>query len=258
MRHYNTTSSILAMSPELLAFGATELAFLALFTTVILLVPAHVTATRLASVAAVSAVTYRLQETLTQLCTNGHWRAVAAPLIWIQLLSASDLIWISRVASPSIPSGISLKSRVKTTTTNVIRTIALLWNPRRVGTRWQVKNVPASSGGWTRARFVRTRLATTLAAYLVLDLMASAPPPNPALLSPPKATLYKIASLSSEDIIFRVIATASFGLCAALIDLVVGNTLAIGCVISGLSSPQDCPPLYGPITEAYSIRRFWE
>lgn len=35
------------------------------------------------------------------------------------------------------------------------------------------------------------------------------------------------------------------------------NVGAIVAVLSGLSRPTDCPPLYGSFSDAYTIRRFW-
>ena len=250
----------LCMDGSALAFGTTYFAFLLLFTFVILLVPPHATAKRFTSLLALSALTYMLQETFINLCKNSHWRAAVAPLVWIQFLSASEIICISRVdpaqisASPGGP-------RSKNTFTQAIQVIALLWNLRRVGTKWEVKNIPASSSSksasWSRARFVLRRLTTTLFFYLVIDIMISGPSPDLVLVSPQKETLFKLGCLSLEDVVFRTIGTVAFWLSSALINLIMINSVAILSVLTGLSSPMDCPPLYGPIGEAYSIRRFW-
>ena len=238
----------------------TELAFLLLCSILILLVPRRATATRFTSLIALSTLTYMLQETFLNTCGNPHWRAAAAPLLWIQFLSASEMILVSRVDSVDV-SAIRGGSNPGTFATQAIQVIALLWNLRRVGTRWQVKNVPASSSGGlatrSRTRFLLRRLTTTFFAYLVLDIMISGRSPDLALVSPQKETLFKLGSLPLEDVVFRIIGTVSFWFSTALINLVMANGIAIFSVLTGLSTPSDCPPLYGSIWEAYSIRRFW-
>lgn len=243
-----------------LSFSATLFAFLLVFIIVILLVPRQTTVTRFTSLFALCALTYKLQETLVQLCKNPHWRAAAAPLVWIQFLSASEIIWVSRVDSVHLSAKYG-EYRAETIAAQAIKVIALLWNLRRVGTRWQVKTIAAGSSdgeaSWSRARFVWRRLTATLFAYLVMDIMVSGPSPDLVLVGPQKETLFKLGYLSLEDIIFRTIGTVSFWLSTALINLIMANSVAILSVLAGLSSPANCPPLYGPIGEAYSIRRFW-
>ena len=250
----------LDLDGSVLTFGTTYLAFLILFTGIILLVPQDATITRTASLVPLSTLTYMLQETIMQLCKNVHWRAAAVPILWIQFLSASELIWVSRVDSARIPAR-GGNPKAETIPSQAIDVIALLWNLRRVGTRWQVKNIPASSNSGpkstSRLRFVLRRLTTIILAYLILDMMISAPSPDLALVSPQKETLFKPSDLSTEDVVFRIIGTLSFWLSSALINLIMTNGAAILSVLSGLSSPADCPPLYGFIGEAYSIRRFW-
>ena len=250
----------LDLDESVLTFGTTYLAFLILFTGVILLVPQHATITRIASLVALSTLTYMLQETVIQLCKNPHWCAAAVPILWIQFLSASELIWVSRVDSAHIPARRG-KPKADTIPNQAIDVIALLWNLRRVGTRWQVKNIPASSNSgpksMSRLPFVLRRLTTIMFAYLILDTMISGPSPDLALVSRQKETLFKPTDLSMEDVVFRIVGTLSFWLSSALINLILTNGAAILSVLSRLTTPVDCPPLYGSIGEAYSIRHFW-
>ena len=248
------------MDGSALNFGTTQLAFLAFFTIVILLVPRQATFTRFVSLVALSTLTYMLQEAFVQWCGNPHWRGAAAGLLCIQLMSASEMIVVSRVDSASISASRG-KFKAESIAAQAIKIVALLWNLRRVGTSWQVKNIPASSNSGpasrSRARFLLRRLATTLSAYLVMDIMISGPPPDLVLVSPQKETLFKIGSLSFDDVVFRTVGTVSFWFSTALINLIMTNTVAILSVLAGLSLPADCPPLYGPIGEAYTIRQFW-
>ena len=261
------TKSVLTMSSwplypdgSLWSFIITQFTLLILYTVVILLVPAHATVTRITSLVALSTLTYMLQEMVIQLCKNPHWRAAAVPLLWIQFMSASELIWVSRVDKTHVSASRG-KTRVETIPTQAMQVVTLLWNLRRVGTRWQVKNISASqsseSTSQSRLRFVLRRLTTTFLAYLIVDIMIAGPSPDVVLVSSPKETLFKLSYLSLEDVIFRIIGTVSFWLITALFNLILTNSTAILFVISGLSAPSDCPPLYGPIGDAYSVRQFW-
>lgn len=250
----------LCLDASVLAFSTTEITFLIFLTVVILRVPRQATVTRFTGLVLLSALTYMLQGTVLHLLKNPHWRAAAVPLLWIQFLSASEMICVSRVDSACISASHG-EPKAQTITNQAIQVVALLWNLRRVGTRWQVKNIPASSSSGPassgRARFVLRRLTTTFLAYVILDIMISGPAPDSALVSPQKETLFKLSCLSLDDVVFRTIGTVSFWLSSALINIIMTNIAAIASVLSGLSSPADCPPLYGSVGEAYSIRRYW-
>lgn len=248
------------LDASVLAFGTTEFAFLIFLAAIILRVPRQATVARFTGLVALSALTYMLQETVLHMCRNAHWRAAAVPLAWIQFLSASEMVCVSRVDSACISADHG-GPKAQTNSNQAVQVVGLLWNLRRVGTRWQVKNIPVSSSSGSasssRVRFVLRRLATTFLAYIILDVMVSGPAPDLALVSPQKETLFRLSCLSLDDVVFRTIGTVSFWLSSALINTIMTNIAAIVSVLSGLSSPADCPPLYGSIGEAYSLRRFW-
>jgi hypothetical protein len=227
--------------------------FLILFVTTILHVPRTSTGLRVIHGIFLCLLTYSLQQAFFQLCENYHWRAAAAPLLWIQCLSASELILVTNTDFSDI--------RALGRGSLVIRSIALLWNLRRVGTKWRVacSGVDAGAKDPPKGRFpfILKRLLTTFLAYIVIDAMVSAPTLDSSLVGPRKQTLMHPFDLSLEDIIFRVIGTAAFWASTYLVNLVMSNTVAIFCVATGISSTQNCPPLYGPLSEAYSIRHFW-
>ncbi|ETS78135.1 hypothetical protein PFICI_10197 [Pestalotiopsis fici W106-1] len=136
--------------------------------------------------------------------------------------------------------------------------IALLWNLRRIGTRWQAKNVPcASDVVVSRASLVGRRLASTIIALTILDIMTSAPPPDPAMVGLENQSLSGMGCMSPACLAFRVIGTVSFWLSTALINLVMANTVTLLSVLAGWTLPTVCPPLYGDLLESYSIRNFW-
>ncbi|KAK7705905.1 hypothetical protein SLS64_007857 [Diaporthe eres] len=123
----------------------------------------------------------------------------------------------------------------------------------------QVKNVPSSVGlqTQTRAGFVLRRVAITLLAYLFVDAVVSMPPPEKAMVQADKAALFSLQSLSAGDIAFRSGTVVGYWLTTGILNLFMNNVGAIAAVTLGLSSPAECPPLYGSFSDAYTIRRFW-
>lgn len=249
-------------------FMGTEVAFLALFSLILLGISAQSTLKRCAGLVLLAATTVHLEKTIVPLClANGrpHWAATAASLLWVQFLSASDLIIVRRIHAAQLQP----KPRTATSSTTISRlvpavksAVGLLWNMRRVGTPWQVKNVPSTAGlAWkSRARFILGRLVVTFIAYLFVDIVVSLPPPESALLHPDKAALFNITllrRLTIDDVIFRSATTIGYWLTTGILNLFMTNLGAIVAVSLGFSQPVDCPSLYGSFWEAYTVRRFW-
>lgn len=67
--------------------------------------------------------------------------------------------------------------------------MGLLWNVRRVGTPWQVKNIPPAPKKQSRTGFVLRRVAVTLFAYLFVDVVVSMPPSEEVMVRADKAGL---------------------------------------------------------------------
>ncbi|TDZ14056.1 7-alpha-hydroxycholest-4-en-3-one 12-alpha-hydroxylase [Colletotrichum spinosum] len=201
---------------ESVVLVALQTAITATFVAAILFTTRGQTTARVAAVAVLAALSLGLHSTWLRLLTNPHWRAIAAPLVWIQLLSASELILAARASESDFraPSA-SRRSRARLV-------VPMLWNLRRVGTSWAVKNTPAGPRQQSsRAGFVLRRAAAAILAYLLLDAMVSAPAPDVALVSVQKQTLWELRALTREDWVMRTIATASFWVSVALLLVVI-------------------------------------
>lgn len=146
----------------------------------------------------------------------------------------------------------------------VMCSVALLWNLRRVGTKWEARDRAVDAGAEDppkgRVPFILERLLTTSLAYIVLDAMVTAPAPDSSLVQPQKQTLVHLFDLLIKDVIFHIFgtaATAALWVGTYLINLVMSNAVAIFCVATGISSTRNCPPLYCPLSKAYSIHQYW-
>lgn len=248
-----------SVSRSVLGFFCTEAAFLALFSLVVLGTAAQSIGKRTAGLVMLCATTRLMESMVVPVCMRNerpHWAATVASLLWVQLLSASDLVLVFRVHAAQVR---HLRGSSLGAFRDVITSVGLLWNIRRVGTVWQVKNIPSSVGlqTQTRAGFVFKRVTITFVAYLFVDAVVSMPPPEQVMVHADKAALFSLRNLSTGDIIFRSGTVVGYWLTTGILNLFMNNVGTIAAVLLGLSSPADCPPLYGSFSEAYTIRRFW-
>lgn len=244
-----------------LAFGSvcTETSFVGIFAFLLLQTSPQATNKRISGLAVLGAATYAMESLIVQLCLNNgrpHWAAVLVSLLWVQLLNASDILLVLRADAAQLS---KLHGEDAGTARRVRSAAGILFNSRRVGTPWQVKNTPSTAGleSQSRAAFLFRRSAITILAYLFVDIMTSLPAPDPAFVRADKATLLSVNSLSAEDIIFRLATTISYWVTTGIVLMVMNNTGAIVAVLSGLCRPVDCPPPFGSFLEAYTVRRFW-
>jgi len=126
--------------------------------------------------------------------------------------------------------------------------VTLQLNVRGVGWTDQVANLPPISSdqaSQSRGAFVRSRLIRLLVSLLVLDA----------------AHLYYIhkqignrAGILSWE---RVLHTVLLGMIAYCVIQSMHSFVATLAVASGWTAPSEWPELFGPLAEAYTIRRFW-
>ncbi|KAL4406216.1 cytochrome P450 monooxygenase [Colletotrichum abscissum] len=228
--------------------GSLFVTFLITFLLITFSVPASKSFIRLTGVLALASLTYALQLASSEWIANPHWRSAIVPLLWIQFMSASELVLVRRAGFA--PSSASPAART-------YESLMLLWKLRRIGTRWQVRNSPHPPE--SRVAFILKRSLKILVAYQVLSLMTQAPPPDPNFVGRDKQALafQGLVRLSQADITFRIIGTLSFWACTALINLLMFEIACLGFVVVFLCKVEDCPPLYGDFSSASTIRGFW-
>lgn len=242
-----------SFSWPILAFACTEIGFVIIFALLALRTPKQATRSRVGGLLILATATYAMESLITPLCLkNGrpHWAAVLTAVLWVQLLNASDLLLLlgfdaSRQTDPESIIGIDSAA-------------GLLFNSRRVGTLWQIKNIPSTTGIGAKhpSSFVLRRIAVVAVSYLLLDIMTSFPPPDPVMVRSDKVALF-LSDWSLDDAIFRLGATVSYWFTTAVVVITANNFCAILAVMTGLGQPADCPPAFGSFWEAYSVRRFW-
>ncbi|POS69380.1 hypothetical protein DHEL01_v212229 [Diaporthe helianthi] len=92
---------------SLVSFFCAETAFLALFSRVILSTAPRSSSKRVAGLVILCATTIWMEKLVVPIrLKNGrpHWAAIVASLLWVQFLSASDLVLVTRVHAAQLPS----------------------------------------------------------------------------------------------------------------------------------------------------------
>jgi hypothetical protein len=144
----------------------------------------------------------------------------------------------------------------------LITGFSLTLNTRFIGTSQQVKRVPRTRANLSRKPFLWRTGILVLISYLTLDAMDSNADPDmtarymSASNVPVLRRLYR-HEMSGEEVMVRVLSVVGLGI--GLVAVQGGSylLLAFASVLCRLSSPQDFPPFYGSISDAYTLRRLW-
>lgn len=146
-------------------------------------------------------------------------------------------------------------------------TINLLVNKRRIGTAQQVKNVPRFSSRRptyrpSKIQFLFFRSGRCILSYLLVDLITSLPrAPDAAVRygddKIPFVRSLIAGSMSGEAIAERLATTIAFWSLTYLSQSIFYDLLSVLLVGLGINDLSYWPPRFGPIAQAYSVRRFW-
>ena len=142
----------------------------------------------------------------------------------------------------------------------------LVFSPRGVGRSWAVSGIPPFSRTDltytpTRSVFLRHRLSSTLISFLLLDILSSLPPPpdSEVLFGPARIAYFgRFSEVTLGEFGLRLTSTIGFWVSTYCIINIIHGTFAVFAVGLGGSEPGAWPPIFGHLSEAYSIRRFWK
>ena len=136
---------------------------------------------------------------------------------------------------------------------------------RRSGTPEEVRNVPLFSGQDrnyipSRGEFLRHHLKLLAFCYLTLDILGLSADPNKnaVFFAPDKIPFFaRAGQISGAELAMRVLCTLGSGL--GMFCSQQGGYSIMALIFVGLdvSEPRSWRPLFGSITEAYTVRRFW-
>ena len=134
---------------------------------------------------------------------------------------------------------------------------------RRIGTPWQVKNVPPFSYRDadyvpSRSAFLLKTAASIFYCHLIWYIGSTQQLPDAALVAIGKQPLFsRIREVTAEEILFRTACTAASYVQIVATLKIFPHVFGFIAVASGLSEPAAWPPSFGALSELYSIRQFW-
>lgn len=134
---------------------------------------------------------------------------------------------------------------------------------RGIGEPWELKGTPlfvTKNPNYVPSRpyFLLRWTAIVLSACLVLDFASSQPSPPPEYISSSAERVFvRIQHVSLPELGVRASIIFGFYLCSYLLIQLCAGVLAIITVASRINKPSSWRPYWGPITESYSIRKFW-
>ncbi|VUC24039.1 unnamed protein product [Clonostachys rosea] len=181
---------------------------------------------------------------------------VFGPMLWHNYLSLVELILFSRADKSEL--GDPSNRPPRGVAGAWLQALALIFNPRRIGTKWEVKGISNRSKAQGRFGFAFRSLVKALIASTVIDVILRLPPkPEPHLLEPGKETLYTFWNLSAEDIIFRFMVVLMFTTITCLTVVCMYYFAAAVTVAIGINKLESWPPIFGSLRNAYTIRGLW-
>lgn len=198
---------------------------------------------------------------------NSIYNGLFLSWIWIFHFRAFDLLfWTEGGVHVTSQMASKLQGKPSSTAQSVaaqyLTAWSLIFNVRNVNTPWAVKSLPSSTSHYFHSRrsFVTRRVAHFVGIYLLLDTMFTfLPPVNPDVDVPEyKQYIFsRINDVSFEEFITRPLtvigpALGIYGIFSAIYD--IASVIAVLCFND---NPTSWPPLFGNLSEGYTLRKFW-
>ena len=150
------------------------------------------------------------------------------------------------------------------TSPRIIWALAMLWNARGIGTPWQIGRIPSVSKSHTgvgspHSHELRRHAQAFIISYLVLDVFSCLPPPDiEAEMSADKQRLLtRMGEINAGEAIFRATAVLGFWANTFCAIHLINSAFFIVQLLLNLQPVAMLPPIWGSLSDAYSIRNFW-
>ncbi|KAK7982160.1 hypothetical protein PG988_004398 [Apiospora saccharicola] len=224
---------------------------------------------RYAGVVMLGGLTFVFQSSLYFWCHNKGWVSLLVTTAWTTFWHAVEMLLVSNVAFPDIKElvrqrqkpAVAGSKKPLTVWQLIVCTSALLCKWRRVGTKWQIPNLPKFSSDGSvpgTGKFLFWSILKIAGSYLTMSMFNVAPPPNPDMIALQNRDFFsRLDEITKGEAIFRVVSTAVFFVNVALMVTMWYYLVCVVSVVLGLASPEDCPPFYGSLRNAYTLRGLW-
>ncbi|KAK6063598.1 tat pathway signal sequence [Seiridium cupressi] len=140
--------------------------------------------------------------------------------------------------------------------------ISLITTWRGAGTPWEVKYTPRFEQVPSNARFLVQTALHLAFELLILDALSlpkgGTQGANAVTFSWDRVRLLsRLREVSGDEIICRLKTVLGFWVGTYYAIRAMHRILAIVGVVTGLKDPNRWPPMFGPLSQTYTMRRFW-
>ena len=161
------------------------------------------------------------------------------------------------------------KQSIRTSSRGIIERfrfgLSISLQSRFPGTKWSVKNVPPFSRkdpGYvpSKARFLACNMLKCSAYIFILRLSSklSKPAESPMLFTSSRICLFtRLTDISASELKIRLLGVLGYWTVQYLVIEVLFSILATLAVALYLMNVDVWPPVFGSISEAWSLRQFW-
>lgn len=231
---------------------------------------------RLPVSACVASLTWLFHQTLQHALENRLHLALLSTAMWIQCIKTFDELCLTRVsveahlagkacAQQTGAAGSATKKPFRMATTpRIAWALAMLWNARGVGTPWETSKIPPWSTTRpgllpSRRHEIRRHAQAFITSYLVLDAFANLPPPDVGTeMSADRQLLFsRLSEVGVAEALFRGPAVLGFWANTFCAIHLINSGFSLAQLVLGLQPVEMLPPVWGGLSEAYSIRNFW-
>ncbi|CAI0644251.1 unnamed protein product [Colletotrichum noveboracense] len=224
---------------------------------------------RYAWIAVVPFIARRLLEQLSGATTSFVLNSVFIGQLCLVILQCCNFLVLTR-----LDAGDFMKGNIYESSDGLIRklygVVGLMFNLRGIGTPWQISRINASpqslgkhteNGKLRKGPWVMRQLQVLFWQYLFLDFtylssLDTSPEDAEKLFGTGKEFLY--INANGEQWGARVAVGLISWLAPARVTIdILYRFLSVVAVVSGMTSLEDWPPLFGSIWDSYTIRGFW-
>ena len=136
---------------------------------------------------------------------------------------------------------------------------------RNVGSAFEIKGIPRFSEENpsyvpSKTTFLAQKATLLCFCLLTVDFITALAQPeqNAVKFDRSRISWTDPANFSTEALVVRTSSVLGFGISLYCIIQVLMGSLAFSAVALGISEPKHWPPGFGPVSEAYTLRRFWK
>jgi hypothetical protein len=273
------SSKLLLDSPAATIISCFILFPLFVISTVAFTEPCHI-GLRFAVVVIAISQALQYQRSMHRISKNKVVNGIVAQFLWVYIIRSFDLLLYRKARIFPRESAVKLKTTKngqsmlqqdgkaessfrRPTMFQFWQSFYLFFTLRDIGTPHAIKHIPpfsTSNPTWipSRTSFLLQHMCIAVIGYLVADIPSILPPTDPQQAAQMSLPVFsRLLDIRFEEVISRLIITASSWIFAAAILSSFYSFIAVLFVGLGFSEPRFWPPQFSSLEHSYTLRGWW-